>query len=550
MHPASQMEASPAAVHSPFLGRVWIVTAALVLLVLLALLPPYLNVNRFQRRITQSISDSLGRPVHLDHVTLNLLPVPGFTLDRFVVSEDPAFGAEPTIRAESVRATLRVSTLWRRRVEFATISLTEPSVNLVHLADGRWNVDSILLQTARLDAAPTAQRTAGPAARFPYIQATGARVNLKMDQEKTPVALTEADFAMWLPSPERWNFRIKARPTRTDVPVGYTGLLRLEGTLGRAPTLNQIPIDLKGEWRGVPLGEVSRIVLGRDGDWRGDFTFTAAAQGTVGSNHAIAHIRLADARRADFVPEHLLSLTAECTATVTNAFHGFSAGLCRTPDQADPPLAVASGALDDVRHLDRATGKLQVGPLPATDLVSLLHTLSPRVPPALGLDGVLRAEAAYQDQSLSGTATLSAGALQLEGPDPIALGDAVLHLGAPIPPEATQPARRRPASSDALLLQPTTLALGAREPALLEGRLDRQGYTLHLTGAATVQRLLALGNAIPQFGDGLQAVLPPGAPTAPIRLDHTATRLWNSPQVWQAVSRPPAPPRRRGRRPR
>src|SRR5882762_9856256 len=69
----------------------------LLALVLLALLPPYISVNRYQRRIAESIGSSLGRPVHLDKVTLNLLPLPGFTIENLVVSEDPAFGSEPVI---------------------------------------------------------------------------------------------------------------------------------------------------------------------------------------------------------------------------------------------------------------------------------------------------------------------------------------------------------------------------------------------------------------------------------------------------------------------
>ena len=101
--------------------------AALVVL-LLVLLPPLISVNRYQKRIANAISDSLGRPVHLDRVSLNLLPLPGFILENLVVDEDPAFGSEPVIRANSVRATLRFSSLWRRRVEFSTISFTDPSV--------------------------------------------------------------------------------------------------------------------------------------------------------------------------------------------------------------------------------------------------------------------------------------------------------------------------------------------------------------------------------------------------------------------------------------
>src|SRR6185437_16698486 len=110
---------------------------ALVGLLLLAIVPPLISVNRFQRRIVTSISQCLGRPVHLDRVTLNLLPLPGFTLDNLVVDEDPAFGSEPIIRANSVRVTLRIRSLWTKRVEFSTISFTDPSVNLVHLPNGK-----------------------------------------------------------------------------------------------------------------------------------------------------------------------------------------------------------------------------------------------------------------------------------------------------------------------------------------------------------------------------------------------------------------------------
>src|SRR5271163_1424806 len=155
----------------PLFRRFLFVYLLLLAILLLALIPPLVNVNRFQRRIVTSIGDSLGRPVHLDRVILNLLPLPGFTLENFVVDEDPAFGSEPVIRANSVRATLRLSSLWSRRVEFSTISFTEPSVNLVHTAAGKWNLESILFHAAHVTAAPTDQKKAGPAPRFPYIEA-------------------------------------------------------------------------------------------------------------------------------------------------------------------------------------------------------------------------------------------------------------------------------------------------------------------------------------------------------------------------------------------
>ncbi|WP_353063760.1 AsmA family protein [Tunturibacter psychrotolerans] len=167
------------------LRRLLYLAFAVLAVMLLVLLPPYISVNRYQRRIATSIGNSLGRPVHLDKVSLNLLPLPGFTLENFVVDEDPAFGYEPVIRANSVRATLRLSSLWSRRVEFSTISFTEPSVNLVHLSNGKWNLESILLHAAHIEAAPTAQKTSGPAPASP-ISKPPAPASTSSSTEKNP----------------------------------------------------------------------------------------------------------------------------------------------------------------------------------------------------------------------------------------------------------------------------------------------------------------------------------------------------------------------------
>ena len=202
--------------------------------VALVLTPPLLSVGRLRLGIAKRMSASLGRPVHLDDVNLNILPVPGFTLTNLVVSEDPAFGAEPVIRANKVTASLRVSSLWRRQVEFGTVSFQDPSVNLVRNADGRWNIESILLHAAQSEVEPTGKETPGRMPRFPYVEATGARVNVKMGAEKLPYSLTEADLALWLPNPKEWRVRLQGKPARTDTNVSDTGMLTMEATLARA----------------------------------------------------------------------------------------------------------------------------------------------------------------------------------------------------------------------------------------------------------------------------------------------------------------------------
>ena len=112
-------------------------------------------VYRLRNRISSSIGSALGRKVALDNARVHLLPRPGFDLEGLVVYDDPAFSAEPMIRAQEVSAAIRLSSLLRGRLEIATLSATEPSINLVRSDDGRWNLASLLERNSQIPAAPT-----------------------------------------------------------------------------------------------------------------------------------------------------------------------------------------------------------------------------------------------------------------------------------------------------------------------------------------------------------------------------------------------------------
>jgi AsmA protein len=547
---------SPPTLSTRTLRRLLYLAVAALVILLLVMLPPLISVNRYQKRIATSIGYSLGRPVHLDKVSLNLLPLPGFILENLVVDEDPAFGSEPVIRANSVRATLRFSSLWRRRVEFSTISFTDPSVNLVHLANGKWNLESILLHAAHIDAAPTAQRRAGAAPRFPYIEATGARINLKFNQEKTPFSLADADFALWLPDPQQWHLRIQARPTRTDTNASDTGTLQVEGTLGRAASLGQVPISLRGEWRNVPLGQASLIVFGRDAGLRGDMILSANAQGTVSNSAIQTRLQLTGARRADFVPVQPLDVDLQCLGGATSDFHSFQDIHCSWPPagSSNPPTLAISGAIPDIRDPNSAAIEIGTPGLPAATLIDWLRVASSRVPADLAASGTLTGSLSYRPNPASATPwqgemlLTNAGLINpRSGATSLVTGDVSVQSVAPPLPDAHRKnqaaARQAPAPPiPGFQLAPTALALGGKDPAILEGHFDATGYTLHLTGMASVARLRALAAALPQLGDGLAEVLPTNRASGPFRIDLTATRAWGAPQTWTDNTARSTPP--------
>src|ERR1700688_30374 len=197
--------------------------ALVALVLLLFLFRP--GVYRLRNRIATSIGSALGRRVALDNVRLRLLPRAGFDLEGLVIYDDPAFSAEPMIRAQEVSAAIRFRSLLRGRLEIATLSATEPSINLVRNNEGRWNLASLLERNAQIPAAPTEKRAFERRPVFPYLEAGHARINFKIGQTKKSYALMDADVTLWQDSENSWSARIKAAPVRTDFNLTDTGII-------------------------------------------------------------------------------------------------------------------------------------------------------------------------------------------------------------------------------------------------------------------------------------------------------------------------------------
>ena len=166
---------------------------AAILLILFLVRP---GVYQLRNRIATSIGSALGRKVTLENVRVHLLPRPGFDLEGLVIDDDPAFSAEPMIRAQDVSAAIRFRSLLRGRLEIATLSATEPSINLVRNKEGRWNLASLLERNAQIPVAPTSKSPSERRPAFPYLEAGHARINFKIGQEKKSYALTDADVAL------------------------------------------------------------------------------------------------------------------------------------------------------------------------------------------------------------------------------------------------------------------------------------------------------------------------------------------------------------------
>ena len=312
-----------------FLSRRGRVFAGIALVLALFLARP--GAQRLRTRIVRSISLALGRQVDVGSVTLRLLPQPGFELEGFVVHDDPAFGAEPVLQSSDVLALVRVSSLLRGRLEVARLSLTEPSLNLVRNAEGRWNLENLLERAAKTPVAPTAKARNEVRPGFPYIEADHGRINFKFGQEKKPYALTEANFALWQDSENTWGMRLQAQPMRTDFNLSDTGLLEVEGSWQRAANLHQTPLQFTAQWEGAQLGQVTKLTLGQDKGWRGAIGLSATLTGTPEDLALATDTTVQDFRRYDIATNQALRLAARCSGHYSSANHVISKIACRAP---------------------------------------------------------------------------------------------------------------------------------------------------------------------------------------------------------------------------
>lgn len=526
-------EAPPAAVEPRSRRRKLVLAAILVALVLLAIfVPPLMSLGKYQRSIATSLGGALGRPVSIGSMQLRLLPTPGITMSDFTVAEDPAFGYEPVLHANSVIASLRFASLWRGRLEVSRISLDEVSVNLVKNAAGQWNIGSVLTRASQVPNEPTGNAHPGPYPRFPYIEASDARINFKDGVEKRPFSLLNADFAMWQANQDEWRIRLKAQPVRTDLQLHLsdTGQLTLEGSLRRAASLDAMPLNLHVEWSGAQMGQVTMLLAGMDAGWRGDVDIVASASGTVNDLALTTQVQIGNLRRQEFQPVNPLAVNATCRSRYDRAQKAFQDISCFVPAGGGHLLLTGSAQGFSNTQLDL---RLEVNQTPAEFPVSVLAALRPSV------------------GNVSATGTINGSFHLVRGPEPLFTGDAGttglavtysggavtlprLHFIAQGGPAQEVKGKKTRAKADppaasarpfSLALEPFPFPAGEPQPLNVSGEFSRSEFLLRLNGAAAVDRLLSAGHV---FGFS-KGIFTAGNGKARAELNTTIAGAWLTP---------------------
>ena len=481
--------------------RLWLALAALVAILAVLIVPPFLSVSRYKASITNLISASLGHPVRLSSVEVRLLPRPGFVLTDLTVEEDPAYGAEPVLHANTVTASIRLLSLWRGHIELDSISVDEASLNLVRNPTGRWNLDSLFHTATAQTQSEAGAAGADRSVRLPYLEATNSRINIKSGAEKLPFSLIDAKMSLDQQSPGDWRVRLRGQPVRTDLSIEQadTGLVRLEANFHQAPQLRQMPLRLDLEWREAQLGQLTRLLLGTDAGWRGDLTGELHFDGTADGAKIITRLRATGVHRAEFAPAAPMDFDANCTLVAHVTTRAIDNLLCDSPlgdghirlagklaegmaSQDGLPsftveldhIAVAAG-LDALR-----TVRSGIAPdLEATGSASGKITYAPEMaaPEKSAHTGHVRSAKALSavEEPLTGSVTVEG--LQLRGNG---LSQPIL-----VPKLLLTPT---PASQPPGLMATVTIPAGGASPLTVSSRLTLSGYQVTVRGETSISR--------------------------------------------------------------
>ncbi|HEY6338731.1 MAG TPA: AsmA family protein [Candidatus Sulfotelmatobacter sp.] len=467
---------------------------AAVLLPLLFLLRP--GASRLKSRIAASIGAGLARPVEIGSVHLRLLPRPGFDLENLVVYDDPAFGQEAMLRAPEVTADLRLTSLVRGRLEIARLDLSDPSLNLVHGENGRWNLEALLERTSHVPLAPTAKAKSERRPAFPYIEVSSGRINFKVGQEKKPYALTNADFALWQDSENAWGIRLKAEPFRGDMNLNDTGTLRVNGTWQRAASLRDTPLQFSVEWNRPQLGQLTKFLTGEDRGWRGDMQLDATLTGTPANLRVSSDASIRGFRRYDVSGAQSSLLAAHCDGRYSSIDHVVREVFCRAP-VGNGQLTIKGEAGLPASH--RYDLVLSADAMPASGLVGLAQSAKKSLPEdlqAIGeIDGILtmRRKDAGGTPEFAGTGEIVG--LRLTSPSTNAELDAP-HI--PLELMSDKSAERGLARNAGPRLQVGPFPLGSGRGAfpMARGWVAFSGYQISLAGKTEVGRTLRVAKLV------------------------------------------------------
>jgi AsmA protein len=114
-----------------------------VLLLIVIVVPLFINVDSFRPELEKKISAALNRTVHIGKLDASLLSG-GATASDITIEDDPAFKKGPFLKASSVNVGVQLMPLiFSKQLKVTSLTVQKPDITLLKNAAGKWNYSTI-----------------------------------------------------------------------------------------------------------------------------------------------------------------------------------------------------------------------------------------------------------------------------------------------------------------------------------------------------------------------------------------------------------------------
>jgi AsmA protein len=125
-----------------FLKIIGIIIAVLIVLVIV--IPFFIDANTFKPKLESELTDALGRQVTVGNLKLALWSG-GVSADNIAIADDPQFSKQPFVQAKSLTVGVEmIPLIFSRTINIRHITIDSPQISLVKSENGqKWNFSSI-----------------------------------------------------------------------------------------------------------------------------------------------------------------------------------------------------------------------------------------------------------------------------------------------------------------------------------------------------------------------------------------------------------------------
>jgi hypothetical protein len=261
----------------------------LVALILTLASTPFFSADRFGPRIRAGLESALGRKVDIGKVRLHILTGPGFSVRNVVIHEDPSISAEPFAYVDDLVVSLRLTSLLAGKLEFSSLRLVKPHVNLMRTAEGAWNVQRLFAPASQ-----TAGSNTPRTAPLPELQVQQGRVNFKLNDTKSVYYFTGADIDFSYLGNGDFDIWFVGEPARTDGLARGFGRVTARGRLRDTPAEPRLDLDVRLERSA--LQEFVQLLGGRDAGIYGNVQTRAELSGPLSNLKLTGRLDLTELR--------------------------------------------------------------------------------------------------------------------------------------------------------------------------------------------------------------------------------------------------------------